>query len=212
MTGRIRISTMAAMAALASCAVFAGPVQAEFESEGNATLTTSSNELESFQVKAGGTTISCTGTKIELGFIKLGPVTIIALLKTWSTCHDVFSQKVTVDSNDCKWQENLEANSTTGTTDIECPTSTGIQLTIGSLCTYEIDSQTGLGSTTFKNTGTSSTREILVEPNITGMVITRTTNDFPFLCPAGGSEGTYVGNSTMTGETESGSHVGVYVD
>jgi hypothetical protein len=90
-------------------------------------------------------------------------------------------------------------------------TSADLQITVGSsVCSYEIDSQTGLSSITYKTTGTSSTREIELQPSLTGIASTRTKNTL-FACPSGSSTGTYTGNSTVTGSSSS-NHVGIFVD
>lgn len=208
-------SALLALCALGGLFSPAASGQFEFEeSEGDhVTITEVPNQQTALQVTSGGATIkNCTTTHLEAG-IFAGIYQKIGLFFHWETCHTTFGQEVTVDDNECRWDLNLADNETTGAVDIECPTATGIQITIGSICRYEIDTQTGLGSVTYTNVGTSSTRELEMHLSLTGVTTTRTTNDFPFLCPAGSSSGVWTGTVRMTGENTAGTkHIGLYSD
>jgi hypothetical protein len=199
---------------LALCWALAPAAYADFESESSSpTLSVSSNAMQSFKVSSGSeTTIECTNIDIEEEERQGGNnFTEIDVEPTYSSCEDFLGQDVDVDENGCDYVLDLANSSTKGSGDLECPTSTGIQITVGSICRYEIDSQTSLGSIEYKNKGTSSTREVELVPSVTGITSTRTTSDFPFLCPNGSSTGTYTGNSVVTGSSGSG-HIGGFVD
>jgi hypothetical protein len=213
MTRRIRTFAIGLLAAGATCAALASAAPAQFEVEATETsVSISSNTSQVFKPKASSeTNMTCTQVVAHTKDHK--NITSNDIHTTWTEvlCHEVFGQTMSVEMNGCGYTFHLADNATEGTTDIECPSSTGIQYKIGSLCTYEIDSQTGLGTVKYVNTGTGSTREIELQFSLTGITSTRTTNDFPFLCPAGSNEGTYTGTVVETG-SKSGSHVGIWVD
>lgn len=198
---------------LALCAALAPTALAEFESEASLTeLEVSTNNKQSFKPSAGSSsTIECTSFAMDNAVVTGTTWTTMTIEPTYGSCETFLGQEVEIDENVCDYVFHLSSSSTTGTVDVECPTSTGIQITVGSMCWYEIDSQTGLGNITYTNTGTSSTREIVFEPNVTSIASTRTTSDFPFLCPAGSNTGTFTGNVTLTGFSAS-SHIGIFVD
>lgn len=209
-----RKSLLTVVLALFAASLLLAPVaSAEFESEAALTdLEVRSNQKQSFKPSGGsGSTIECTSFAMDNALVSGSTWQTMTIEPTYGSCEDFLGEEVEIDENVCDYVFHLASSSTTGTVDVECPTSTGIQITVGSICTYEIDSQTGLGNITYTNTGTSTTREIIFEPNITSITSTRTTSDFPFLCPAGSSSGTYTGLSTVTGFSGSG-HIGIFVD
>ena len=212
MIRNFKVLGLGLVAAFAMSAVLASAASAEFSSGSTpVTLTTTNVQTQKFQVKEGGTTVECTTLTLDNSTQTTSPSTTVTVEPTYGSCKELFGQKVTVDTNGCDYVFHSNKSSTTGTTDVECPSSTGIQITVGSLCTYEIDTQTGLSSVSFTNNGSSTTGEVGIVPNVKSISSTRTTNDFPFLCPTGSSEGTYTGTSSVTGEN-SGNHVGVFVD
>jgi hypothetical protein len=213
MTRRFKIFALALSAGCLACAVLASAVTAQFETEATETsVSISSNTVQSFKTSAGSeSTVTCTQVVAHTKDHK--NLTSNDIHTTWTEvlCHEFLGQSTEFVMNGCGYTFHLADNSTEGTTDIECPTSTGIQIKVGSICTYELDSQTGLGTVKYVNKGTSSTRELELQFSLTGITSTRTTNDFPFLCPNGSSTGTYTGTVVETG-SKSGSHVGIWVD
>jgi hypothetical protein len=211
---RHRALSAISLAALALCAVLAPAASADFESESSSPgLSRGSNAMQSFKTSSGSeSTFECTTFSIDGGTLSGTATTTVEIDPTYSSCEDWLGQSLEVDEEGCSYVLHLSDNSTEGTVDVECPTSTGIQFTVGdSFCKYEIDSQTGLGTIKYVNKGTSSTREIELQPSVTSITIVRTKDSFLSLCPSGSSTGTYTGNSTLTGVSPSG-HVGIFVD
>jgi hypothetical protein len=204
---------LALVAMFAMTAVFSSAASADFESESSSpTISVSSKQMQSFKTSSTSeNTVECTNIEVDNGTVPGTQSTSVTVEPTYSMCENFLGQSVDIDENGCDYTFNLSNSSTKGSVDLECPTSTGIQITVGNICRYEIDTQTSLGSIEYKNKGTSSTREVELVPSVTGITSTRTTSDFPFLCPNGSSTGTYTGNSTVTGSSGSG-HVGVFVD
>lgn len=195
-------------------AAYANPASAQFESEAESTvLTVSSNETQKYQLSEGGLTIECSHLTLR-GLISSAfkkAVTVAVGINAIASCANVLGQAVTVIAHGVHKILHLSASKTVGTIDYEGSGTEVIEIRIGSICTYTIGTQTGLSSVTYKNIGSGTTREIIVEPNVTGITSTRTTNDL--FCPAAGSAGTYKGNFTLTGENEAGTaHIGVFVD
>ena len=201
---------LAVVAVLAMSALVASSASAQFEAETvPVTVTTSSNSMQKFAVAVGQTPIECTTLKSK-GTQSVTPSTTFTTHPEYSNCETFLGQEVTVNTTGCNYVFHVSKGSTSGTTDVECEAGKTIVITVGSICTYTIGTQTGLSSVSFKNTGSGTTREIIVEPNVTGIKSTLTTNDF--FCPTPGS-GTYTGNSVSTGENSAGTaHIGIFVD
>lgn len=191
-------------------ALFSSTASALYESESSSTtLRSSSSGTQKFQVKSGGTTIECSTLTFDNSTQSGKVVTTISVQPTIGACSNLFGQSVFVDTSSCEWVFHLADNETSGSTDIEC--IFGMKIKVGSLCTFEIGSQTSRGSVSYSNTGTSSTREVEFSFSLTGISSTRTTNHFPFLCPSGSTEGTWTGFTRVTGEN-GGNHTGFFVD
>jgi hypothetical protein len=193
-------------------ALVASSAAAQFESEAeNTRITVSTNDMQKFSPSSGSTAVECTTVSIPSTFIVPKKVTAVSVGVKYTNCEAFLgATPVNVFMNSCIYVFHLATGSTTGTVDIECPENAKIEVEIGKICEYQIGTQTGLSSVTFKNTGSGTTREVIVEPNVKGITSTRTTNDF--FCPAADSTGTYTGNLTVTGETSGGTHVGIFVD
>lgn len=213
MTGKLRARWAIALSLLALCSALASTAAADFNSEAaNTTLTVSANDTQKFKLKASSeVSVECTTLTLPSTSVVGTTVETVTISPTYHSCDPFLSMGVAVDQNGCDYVLHLANSSTTGTADIECPSATGIEITVGSRCRYEIDTQTGLGSIAYSNTGTSTTQEIVVSPGLSSITSTRTKSEFPFMCPAGSTEGTYVGGMTITGEN-AGSHVGIFVD
>ena len=212
MIRNLKMMGLALVAMMALGAVLASSAFAQFEAEKEpVTLTTSSNEMQKFAPTAGGTAFECTTLTISANTPKTKASETLEVHPTYSNCETFLGAAMSITTTGCNYVFHLKKGETKGTTDVECEAGKKIVIKMGSICTYEIGTQTGLGSITYKNVGAGTTREVIVEPNLGGVTWTRITNDF--FCPAGGSTGTYVGNSTITGENAAGTeHIGVFVD
>jgi hypothetical protein len=213
MNRKLEALGLALFALLAMSAVAASSASAGFDTGADhVILTTSTNAMQKFAPTAGGTNVECTTLKTHKGTINSATTktTTVTVEPTYSNCETFLGAAVSFNTNGCHYLFHSPEGSTTGTTDIVCPEGKTMVYTVGSICRYTIGSQNNLGVVHFSNVGAGATREIEVEPTLTGITWTRTTNDF--FCPAGGNTGTYTGNSTITGEDVNGNHVGVTVD
>jgi hypothetical protein len=200
--------TVAVVAFSAGCAVPASSAVAYFEAEAAPYNTTiSSNAMQKFAPSEGGAAIECTTLKLSGTVSEKGSSTWTAT-PTYSNCETFLGAATSVTTNGCSYVFHTTKGSLTGTTDIECPAGSSIAYKTGSICTWTVGTQTGLSSVGFKNTGSGSTREVIIEPNIKGIKGTLETNDF--FCPAGGSTGTFSGNYNVTAESLAGSHLGIW--
>lgn len=168
--------------------------------------------MQKFAPTSGASRIECTTVTVPSSFVVGKPTTAVSVGAKYSGCEPFLgASPVNVFMNSCIYVFHLAKGSTTGTVDIECPENAKIEIEIGKICEYQIGTQTGLSSVSFKNTGSGTTREVIVEPNVSGITSTLTTNDF--FCPAAGSTGTYTGAATVTGENNAGTaHIGIFVD
>jgi hypothetical protein len=210
MIRNLKAMALALVALLAMSAFAAATASAQFESEAETTtLSVSSSGMQKFAPTAGGTDVECTTISLDSSTQTSKKTTTVTIQPTYSNCETFLGAATAVKTNGCKYVFHSAAGSTSGTNDVVCPAGSVIEINVGSICRYTIGSQNNLGTVSFKNTGAGSTREVIVEPKVTGITSTRTTNDF--FCPAAGSTGTYTGTSTVTG-TSGGAHVGVFVD
>jgi hypothetical protein len=223
-----------ALVALLAMSALASTASAQFESEAESTnLTVSTNAMQKFAPSEGSTAVECTTIKVT-GTQTGKANTTVTIAPVYSNCETFLGAATSVNTNGCKYVFHLAKGSTTGTTDVKCPTVKNesgveteevIEIKVGNICKYTTGSaeilptaepgvpkyeNENLSSVSFKNTGSGATREVIVEPNVKGIKSVRTTNDF--FCPAAGSTGTYTGTSNTTGETAEGAHVGVFVD
>lgn len=184
---------------------------AQFHSDATTTeLSVNAGDTQKFQINAGGTTIECTDLDLASSTQSSKTTTTLTISPEYFFCEELFGQEVRINENECDYVFHLNSSSTEGSMDIECPTSTGIQLRVENLCSWEIDSQTGLSKVKYATKSPSTASEIEVQPEVSSISSLRTTSHFPFLCAAGSKEGTLTGNSLLTGSA--GSHVNLSVD
>ena len=95
--------------------------------------------------------------------------------------------------------------------DIECPTSTGIQIRVEGLCIWEIDSQTSLGTVKYVNRNLGTASEIENSAQRDQYQLASHHKSLPIPLPSGYEpKGTLTGNSLLTGSA--GGHVDLFVD
>ena len=118
----------------------------------------------------------------------------------------------TADVNECDYLLKIDAESL-GTVDIACPAGKEITLT-ASKCTIHIPPQTGVGTISYQEIGTGTTREIELGLNLAGIHYAHTEGTGIGKCSTGtGTNGTLAGTATMTGEGDPGSgHVGAWAE
>jgi hypothetical protein len=121
-----------------------------------------------------------------------------------------------INTNGCKYLFHIGA-ATTGTLDVVCEAGKEITVTATSgatvKCIVHVPAQTGLGTITYKNTGSGTTQEVEIEANVSGLKYKHTAGSGLGACTTGeASAGTYVGKAIVTGETDGGStHVGIFL-
>lgn len=213
MNRKSKVAGLATIAALALSIGLPAAAPAQFESEvSSPTLTVSKSTSQTFKLSATSEIVfTCQAVVYDDAEFPGVKTTTLTVSPTYANCLNILGQAVSIDMNGCDYVFHLADDETEGSTDIECPTSTGMLLTVGTLCTYEFDSQTGLETVDARNLGTSSTREVELDGQLAGITSTRTTNDSPFICPPASSSGVYSGSTTLTGSTEN-THRGFFVD
>jgi hypothetical protein len=214
-----------ALVALLAMSALASTASAQFESEAESTnLTVSTNAMQKYAPAEGGVAVECTTIKVT-GTLTGKANTLLRVTPTYSNCETFLGASTAVNTNGCEyWLHSSKGSTNAVTAEIVCPgtdvigpalvetaSAKFIEITVGSICKYTIRSQfVSTSAASFKNIGTMTTGEVIVEPNVKGIKSTLVTNDF--FCPGGGSTGTYTGNSTITGENAEGKHVGIFVD
>jgi hypothetical protein len=203
-----RILGLTSVAAVMLSLSLATPAFSQFESEsfGSIPLEVSSNAMQKIAPSEGSTAIECTTVRDGVGALSGTTSETLSVYPEFSNCETFLGATTTVNTNACSFKMSASKGSTTGTFTIPC--ASPIVVTVGSICRYSIYAILSLNSVSFKNTGSGTTRGIVVEPNVKGLEVERTTNDF--FCPAGGKTGTYTGNFTLTGTA--GGHIGIFVD
>lgn len=138
--------------------------------------------------------------------------TTITLTPTFDNCLLDEEEEVTFTHNGCSFVFHLGANTEhlTGTMSIECPANEVIEIDAPE-CTITVPPQGGLGTVTYTNEGAETTRSVVFDLGIAGIVYAEdgagcvneeeTTNN-----------GTYTGKITVTGENTMGAHRGIWVE
>ncbi len=211
-----------ALVALASSAFAASVASAdEFKSESApVTLTGKQGEpIDTFSTHAGN--VKCTSATYK-GTQSSTSTTTIQVAPTYSGCTFV-GLNSTITTNGCEYLFHVPATAgvTTGTVDIVCPGTNEITVTaptpaLGKAkCIVHVPPQTGLGTVTYSNIGSGTTREVKVAVSLSGIKYSQTAG----VAESGNcgtqdstTTGTYVGGATVTGEVEEGStHIGLFL-
>jgi hypothetical protein len=182
---------------------------------GSASATTFT--AESFPVNIAGTQTTSSSFTTNAGTITCAQAHFTGTQAAASAT----SQTVEVSYTECKFLGifNVTVNMagcdyklfSAGTVNIECK-KVGELITFEAVgCKVSVGAQNGLSAIAYKTIGTTTTREITVEPNVTGISYHTGTG-----CPNGGtvnkSDGTYKGGDvdvTATSEA-TGKHVGLF--
>ncbi len=186
-------------------AAVSGAAEFNFE-KAPVTLTGKQGTVGVLKTTAGSS--ECTTANFA-GTASATSVSSITVAPTFGGCTCI-GVTCTVDVNECTYLLSISAE-TTGTVDVVCPAGKEITLT-NSKCTIHIPAQTGIGTVTYKDIGSGSTREIELGLNLTGIHYAHTEGTGIGKCTTGTStSGTLTGGTaTMTGEEDSGGgHVGV---
>jgi hypothetical protein len=175
-------------------------------------------------ITGGGSivTLTTTGTvsckkKSVFGIIKSAAHKISTILNVVSEC-TAFGFPATVDINGCEYEFTLQSGtSTSGDVDLLCPAGQEITVTAISAgttkCTVHIASQSDIGgSMTAANSGAGTTRVASLASALSGIDYTHTKGTGLGACTAGSSTtGTSESSTELTGETEAGVHIGIFL-
>ena len=219
MIRNLKFLGLALVAALAMSSVVAGMASADvFTLEATPTTITGAQEGTSVLVVHSGEA-KCTTVK-ETGSFTVSPSSELSVSPTYSGC-TFAGLAATTNMNGCTYRYtiNSAAGNTTGTTDIICPAGKEITITAPSVgtpkCIIHIPAQNGLSSISFVNLGSTTTREITVNINITNMKYSQTagTSETGNCATADNTtDGIYVGKRLLTGENAAGTaHIGIFV-
>jgi len=121
-------------------------------------------------------------------------------------------------TNGCTYLFHIGA-ATTGTMDVVCPAGKEITIVSSSAgttkCTVHVAAQSGLGTVTYRNVGTLTTREVELEVNLTNVKYSHTEGTGLGKCTSGAAvNGSYVGKALITGEEDKAlepKHVGIFL-
>jgi hypothetical protein len=226
MTRKLKALGLALVAVFATSALVASAAQAEEftgydQSTGTHTETVIHGVQEgshSFTAGSGFGSITCT-TATFAGNSPTGTSTELTITPTYSGCSDSFGRTVDVTMEGCDYKFTtptfVSSGTYSGLVDLACPTghSVTVHVTSGgtSVCTVTIHAQTGLGSNHYTNKA-GNPDDVTVTTDITNLHTT-TEGGF-FNCGVSNGEhtdGSYVGNTTVTGETTGGAPLGVKV-
>jgi hypothetical protein len=216
MSTKLKALTLAIGAMAAVGAFAAGPASARFESEATqTTLTTSANNTQVFQYQAEGIKLTCTTVTSTGTFNGTATTEATFVPEKYGGCSTILGP-AHVHDNGCVFLRTVALGSTAATTHLTCSGTNKVEYTItdnsgNRLCTVKTGSQTPGGTSTGSNTGSGTTREVVITSAMTGITATR---EGSALCgPASSTTGTYSGSITYTGENPlTKAHVGIFMD
>ncbi|HVI70063.1 MAG TPA: hypothetical protein VM656_01080 [Pyrinomonadaceae bacterium] len=216
MTRKLKAFGAILLAALTMSAVAASDVSAQvfhFTSEKEHTILRGVQEgTDVLTIDFG--TLGCTAVKYT-GTIQSATTTttVAEVTPEYSGCTAFGFTNVPIHHNECKYKfvaGTKESGNYEGSIDIVCPTGKKIELTAPG-CLVTVGPQTGIKKVTFKAVGAGATREITAIFNLTGVKYEE--HEGPFGTCASDtvvrSNGTYTGNTIITGETSEKSHLGI---
>ncbi len=198
-----------AASTLSLCAAMAVPASAEVEAEGNATITLSGTQAVTNVLKTTAGASECK--KANFAATAKTPSSSVTVTPTYSECVcGGFACTVTV--NGCDYLLH-GGGTTTGTVDLVCPA--GKDITVESAkCIIHFGPQTGLGTITYSNTGSGTTREVIASFSLSGIKYVHTKGEGVGACTGGSStSGTLTGTVMTTAVQDGGStHIGIFVN
>jgi len=197
--------------AVVMSAVFASSAPAaEFHSEGSSTVVTGSQEGTAVFATTGGT-VECEEATV-VGSTSGTTSTTISGEPTFSDCRAFGFASATINTNGCEFVAHSD-----GTGDLTgCNSSSGVIVTtslFGTLkCKLTIVPQTGIGSATYTNVGSGSTREITVDSESANISYIEHGGTGFGACSSSiiQNSGEFEGQGVVTGEDANGNHIGIW--
>lgn len=143
--------------------------------------------------------------------------TRVVVTPSYSNC-TAFGFPAIIDVNGCRYEFNIGAG-TTGDADIGCDIGTAITVTAISAgtvkCNVFISGQTLItGTMTYSNTGSGTTREVVVNASLSGIDYSHVGGTGVGACTFGtGTNGTLNASGIVTGEEDKSSpaHIGIFL-
>ena len=141
-------------------------------------------------------------------------VTEVSVAPTYSECIAFGFFNVPIDVNGCIYRYTVVTKISQqyeGAKDIICPAGQVIKITAPG-CTVTVGSQNALGTVTFTNIGSGSTRELTIDENMTNIAYEEHRPLFGICAnnTVPKTNGTYVGSKLWTGVND-GLHRGIWV-
>ena len=208
---------LAAVFAMSAVGASAASALVQFHTEG-APVTITANQHEGtngFDVQFGE--VKCTTAKLHGTTQEKTTETTITLTPTYEGC-TFAGVATTIDMNGCDYTAHVHnlGPPYTGFITIKCVLGSEITVTGGNKCTVHVPAQTNLGTITYTNTGSGSTKEITVHLNgIQNITYTQTkgTAAVGACATMTTGAGKYTGKVTITGETDpTNIHTGIWIE
>jgi hypothetical protein len=216
MTRNLKTLGLALVAAMAMTAVMASAAQAQFTAdEAPVTLTADATE-HVFTTAEGEVTcedISFHGEAANTAQPDLTITPIYTDCEAFGLAAEItgFGHHGEPEATQCDYLFHAD-----GTVDLDCGPEGHIVIDTSASCDVTIPPQDGLSSVSYDNIGEGSTRETVVDADVSGITYVNTGHGF--LCTIAGithygettHSGTYTGKSNVTGEDpDTGAHIGV---
>ena len=148
--------------------------------------------------------VECTEATY-LGEQTVTPTNEVSVTPTYSGCTAFGFANTPIDVNGCSYKFTTvtkEGANFEGAADVVCPANKVIEVTAFG-CTVTVGTQAGLGKVTFTNIGTTTTREVTVDVNLTGIKYEEHNKGIFPTCKFNTvptNNGTYSGAGLVTGE------------
>lgn len=203
------LAALAAVAAMAFVGV-ASASAAEFRAGSNPAKVTATNTNNHVFTAGLIGNISCEKATFT-GELVATPAKTLDVTPEYTKCTFLGVSGVEVKMNGCKYhfQQPEGAGPFTGKVDVICPA--GKTITFGTAtCSVSVPEQKNLSKVKYTNQGTSPTRTVNVESEVTGITYTATgaCNGFP----GTHSDGVYKGAATAKAEDEFGAQVDAFIE
>jgi len=176
---------------------------------------------------------TCSSVKLNGKATTSGPVpTKVSISPEYETCHVIvlgLTRTITVTMNGCTYQveatatltESGEKQDLFGDFAISCPEGKKIEIHVyntsstkdteaSTLCTFDIEAQSGLSGVTFENKYNEVTDDIVAHLAIEGIKVSRTAGSEATCGPAS-QTAVYKGDATMRGTNEAAEYVSAEV-
>lgn len=179
----------------------------QFTTDPSASVTLEGSQVMQLQLKTTAGSAECKKA-VFLGAVTT-PTSTVTLAPTYSECNCI-GVSCEFHFNSCKFVLHMGAG-TQATADIECVGSEEITIT-SSKCTIHIPAQTNLSKVEMKNTGSGSTKEVLLDFELAKISYSHTAGEGVGKCTTGSSSTATLTGTVKTTANKGGSHIALFVD